>query len=127
MAYSWLFAGVHLFCHVVGHVLSFVPMLWLGYGGMPRRIQDYPNGYAGWHSVASFGHLIVVLGVFSFVLVLTHAIYFKRPTAGRHAGLPFISNRPSWLVFDKYVASKVGFGGQFIGIRVVREYLLQQE
>jgi heme/copper-type cytochrome/quinol oxidase subunit 1 len=62
---------------------------------MPRRIQDYPNGYAGWHSVASFGHLIVVLGLLSFLMVLAHAIYFKRPLMGRHFGLPFVANRIS--------------------------------
>jgi len=40
--YPSLPAYLHTFFHLVGHLLTFVPMLWLGYAGMPRRIQDYP-------------------------------------------------------------------------------------
>ena len=47
VGYFWLFSGMHLGWHLVGHLTCFVPMLWLGYAGMPRRIQDYPQGYTG--------------------------------------------------------------------------------
>jgi heme/copper-type cytochrome/quinol oxidase subunit 1 len=77
-------------------------MLWLGYAGMPRRIQDYPWGYANWHSVASFGHSIVLLGIVSFILTIIFAIYLKRVTVSRNKGLPFISYRTLFLVLDKY-------------------------
>jgi cytochrome c oxidase subunit 1 len=84
VSYSWLLSGLHLSSHVVGHVASFIPMLWLGYAGMPRRIQDYPHGYAGWHSVATSGHLVVVLGLIAFLGLLSHATFFKRPLGPRH-------------------------------------------
>src|SRR3569623_1713222 len=40
--YSRILVYYHLVCHSVGHMLTFMPMLCLGYAGMPRRIQDYP-------------------------------------------------------------------------------------
>ena len=98
-------------------------MLWLGYAGMPRRIQDYPNGYAGWHSVATSAHLVVILGLGAFLGLLSHATYFKRAIGGRHWGLPFVGNRPSWLILDKQMAARSQMGGQIIGVRVIREHL----
>ena len=47
VSYSWLFSGLHLSGHVIGHIICFMPMMWAGYAGMPRRIQDYPYAYAG--------------------------------------------------------------------------------
>lgn len=123
ISYTWLFSGLHLFCHVIGHLLCFIPMLWLGYGGMPRRIQDYPYGYSGWHSVASFGHFFVLLGLISFSWVLFHAIFFKRPLVGRHLGMPFISSRCGFLTLDKQYAAMSMIGVQLIGVYFIRIYL----
>ncbi len=47
VAFSTFCVGWHIGCHAIGHFLTFVPMLWLGYAGMPRRIHDYPFGYTG--------------------------------------------------------------------------------
>jgi heme/copper-type cytochrome/quinol oxidase subunit 1 len=65
--YSWVLSFTQLILHTVGHLLTFFPMLWLGYAGMPRRIQDYPWGFAGWNSVASLGHLLVLLSILFFI------------------------------------------------------------
>jgi heme/copper-type cytochrome/quinol oxidase subunit 1 len=66
-------------------------MLWLGYAGMPRRIQDYPWGFAGWNSVASLGHLLVLLSILFFLLTVIDALYLKRATDSRNKGFPFLS------------------------------------
>lgn len=108
----------------MGHILCFIPMLWLGYAGMPRRVQDYPYGYSGWHSVASLGHTLVLMGLVSFVLALGHAAYFKRPLLARHLGAPFIVARSLFLVLDRQYGSRAYFGRQLIGVRVIRDYLV---
>lgn len=123
ISYSWLFSSFHLGCHLIGHILCFVPMLWLGYGGMPRRIQDYPYGYSGWHSLASFGHTVVLLGLLSFSNVLAQAIYFKRPLSGRHLGLPFIGFRCAFLILDRQYAVNSSYQSQVDGIQDIRNYL----
>lgn len=123
IAYYWLFSSLHLFLHVIGHICCFVPMLWLGYAGMPRRVHDYPYGYCGWQSTASFGHTLVLIGLVSFLSVIVHAIYFKRPLLARHLGAPFITARCLFLVLDKHYVVNANFGRQLIGVRVIRDYL----
>lgn len=105
LIYNKFLPYFHMIFHTVGHIITFVPMLWLGYAGMPRRIQDYPWGYAGLHSTASFGHTIVLFGIFTFIIAIVLSIYLKRPTLSKNKGLPFISLRILYIVADKNSAS----------------------
>ena len=64
--YSRFFAYMHLIYYNGGIWLTFVPMFWLGFSGMPRRIHDYPSVFMGWQSMASTGHMITLVGTFFF-------------------------------------------------------------
>ena len=121
--YNKLFSIFHLIFHGVGQLTTFLPMLWLGYAGMPRRIQDYPWGYAGWHSVASFGHTIVLLGIFSFLSVNLLAFYLKRPVLANNNGLPFISTRICALVLNIYYANQTENKNEIPMSEAIDEYI----
>jgi len=54
----------------IGVNITFFPMHFLGLAGMPRRIPDYPDAFAGWNTLASFGSYISSLSTLLFVFLL---------------------------------------------------------
>lgn len=68
--YSRTFAYLHVFYYSIGQIFTVIPMIWLGYIGMPRRVLDYPAAMGGWHSLTSSAHIITVSGVLAFVIML---------------------------------------------------------
>ena len=64
------FISLCSFAHLVmwkfGQWVTFTPLYWIGYNGLPRRYHDYPVFFLGWHAIATSGHSVTLLGLFFF-------------------------------------------------------------
>ena len=65
--YNETIAHVHFWVTFVGVNLLFFPQHFLGLAGMPRRYIDYPEVYAGWNQVSSYGSYLSAIGVLIFL------------------------------------------------------------
>lgn len=68
--YPEILGQIHFWMFFVGVNLTFFPMHFLGLAGMPRRIPDYPDAFAGWNSLASFGSYISAISAVFFILIV---------------------------------------------------------
>ena len=68
--YPELLGQIHFWLTFIGVNLTFFPMHFLGLAGMPRRIPDYPDAYAGWNYVASFGSYFTTVAIILFFYII---------------------------------------------------------
>ena len=98
--YSRLFAYLHYTLYTGGQILTLVPMFWLGYAGMPRRIMDYPSAFGGWHSMASSGHLLITLSLVFFLCMLVDSFYENRAPSQRMRGVSRLNTRLGFYAYE---------------------------
>ncbi len=58
----------------IGANLTFFPQHFLGVAGMPRRIPDYPDAFAGWNMVSSVGAYLGFAGALLFIYICWHTL-----------------------------------------------------
>ncbi|HEV2079993.1 MAG TPA: cytochrome c oxidase subunit I [Allosphingosinicella sp.] len=77
--YNEILGQLHFWVFFIGVNVMFFPMHFLGLDGMPRRYPDYPDAYAGWNEVASWGYAIMALGMlFFFINVIWSLVAGKK-------------------------------------------------
>lgn len=74
LKYSEILGQIHFWLFFTGVNVTFFPMHFLGLAGMPRRIPDYPDAFAGWNAVASFGSLISAISVLFFFYIVYNTL-----------------------------------------------------
>jgi len=70
LQYPEVLGQIHFWLFFIGVNLTFFPMHFLGLAGMPRRIPDYPDAFAEWNAIASFGSYVsLISAVFFFYII----------------------------------------------------------
>ena len=84
--YNETFGKIHFWATFIGVNLTFFPMHFLGLAGMPRRIAEYPDAFAGWNFVASIGAYISYAATLFFVFIVINTLFFGRRVGANYWG-----------------------------------------
>jgi cytochrome c oxidase subunit 1 len=76
--YNEAIAKAHFWIIFVSINLTFFPQHFLGLAGMPRRYIDYPDAFAFWNRISSYGAYLSSIGAVLFLYLLYDAFAKKR-------------------------------------------------
>jgi len=68
--YDETLGKIHFWLTFVAVNLTFFPMHFSGLAGMPRRIPDYPDAFAGWNMISSIGAFMGAASALLFVYIM---------------------------------------------------------
>jgi len=84
LSYPEVLGQIHFWMFFLGVNITFFPMHFLGLAGMPRRIPDYPDAYAGWNAIASFGSYVSALSALLFFYIVYLTLTNNKKTQNEH-------------------------------------------
>ena len=106
--YSVVFSYLHLIYYSAGIWLTFLPLFFLGFSGLPRRVHDFPLIFLGWQSLATTGHGITLMGVFFFFFMILDSHLEKVMSLNSTHGVPRFHKRAQYYIF------KIAYAGEVI-------------
>ena len=92
--YSECLGKIHFWCLFVGVNILFFPQHFLGLAGMPRRVPDYPDAFAGWHFISSLGGALTLASTLFFFYVIYHGLRYGKKASNN----PWEADTFEWLV-----------------------------
>jgi cytochrome c oxidase subunit I len=84
--YNETLGQIHFWTTFIGVNLTFFPQHFLGLAGMPRRISDYPEAFAGWNMVSSIGAFISYGSTLFFIFIVFHTFAFGKRVGANYWG-----------------------------------------
>lgn len=99
--YSKLFSFAHIIYYTIGQWTTFIPLFWVAFSGLPRRLHDFPLIYLGWQSMATVGHFTSMIGVFCFYITLLESSFERKLTVLTHNLVPRMYNDTSYIFLKK--------------------------
>lgn len=86
--YDEALGRLHFWVMFIGVNITFIPQHFLGLAGIPRRISDYPDAYAGWNYISSFGSIISVVATALFAWVVYDILANGKSVGASHWSIP---------------------------------------
>ncbi len=84
--YSELLGQLHFWVFFIGVNIVFFPQHFLGVQGMPRRYPDYPEQFAYWNEISTFGYVVMAAGMLIFFVNIGYALVAGRRAEGNYWG-----------------------------------------
>jgi cytochrome c oxidase subunit I len=84
--YNETIGKAHFWVIFISINMTFFPQHFLGLAGMPRRYIDYPDAFAFWNRISSFGAYLSSIGAILFLYLLYDAFAKKRPAGNNPWG-----------------------------------------
>ena len=84
--YPEFIGKLHFWMTFIGANVLFFPQHFLGLAGMPRHYADYPEGFAYWNRISSYGSYITALATIVFFFGLAVAFMRARKVANNPWG-----------------------------------------
>ena len=97
--FSRTLAYFHITYYTGGQWMTFVPLFWVSFSGLPRRLHDFPAIYMGWQSMATAGHFITMLGVCAFYALLIEAHLERKVSLFLHTLIPRFNKRVVYYLY----------------------------
>ncbi|MCC7259687.1 MAG: cytochrome c oxidase subunit 1, partial [Alphaproteobacteria bacterium] len=76
--YNETLGKLHFWLTFIGVNVTFFPQHFLGLAGMPRRIPDYPDAFAGWNYISSIGAFIAGASAIFFLFIVWHTFKYGK-------------------------------------------------
>lgn len=96
--YSKLYSLAHIVYYTIGQWTTFIPMFWVAFSGLPRRLHDFPLMYLGWQSMSTVGHFTTMIGVFCFYTTLLESSFEKKLTTYISNLVPRMYNNNTYIL-----------------------------
>ncbi|CAO1637800.1 unnamed protein product (mitochondrion) [Jaminaea pallidilutea] len=97
--YNESLGRIHFWTLFIGVNLTFFPQHFLGLAGMPRRIPDYPDAFAGWNLISSFGSIVSVVATGLFGYIIYDILANGQPTENNAFLVPpFFQSTPDFYM-----------------------------
>jgi cytochrome c oxidase subunit 1 len=78
--------NLHFATTFIGVNLVFFPQHFLGLAGMPRRIPDYPDAFAGWNEISSYGAYLVGASTLFFIGIAIYTLVAGKKVGANYWG-----------------------------------------
>jgi heme/copper-type cytochrome/quinol oxidase subunit 1 len=98
--FTRLWGYLHIVYFLLGQLMTVIPMIWLGYSGMPRRVLDYPAALGGWHAIVSAGHLLSIAGLMAFFIMIFDSMRQGRAAIRTSFGLSRFNTRFNFYLYE---------------------------
>ena len=123
--YSKFYSLGHIVYYTVGQWTTFIPMFWVAFSGLPRRVHDFPLMYLGWQSMSTVGHFTTMIGVLCFYTSLMESSFEKKITSYIYNLIPRMYTNSSYLLY-KNLNSIININNKtLINKKKTRNYILK--